>query len=92
MTGVHRQQHVERLGPADLADNDPSRSHAQGVADQVADADLAHAFHVLAAGLECNAVRQAPVQLQLRYFFHRDHAFVEPGDRGAQRVQQGGLA
>ena len=37
VAGVHRLQHVERLGAADLADDDPVGPHAQRVAHQVAD-------------------------------------------------------
>ena len=38
VAGVHRLEHVERLGAADLADDDPVGPHAKGVADEVADA------------------------------------------------------
>ena len=38
VAGVHRLQHVERLGAADLADDDPVGAHAQRVAHEVADA------------------------------------------------------
>ena len=44
--GVHRLQHVERLAGADLADDDAIGPHAQGVADEVADGDLARALGV----------------------------------------------
>ena len=37
VAGVHRLQHVQRLGAAALADDDPVGPHAQGVAHQVAD-------------------------------------------------------
>ena len=39
MAGVHRLHHVERLGAPDLADDNAVGSHAEGVADQLADAD-----------------------------------------------------
>ena len=35
---VEREQHVERLGAADLADDDPVGSHAQALAHEVAQA------------------------------------------------------
>ena len=43
---VHRLEHVERLGAANLADDDPVGAHAQGVPDELADLDLAAAFDV----------------------------------------------
>ena len=49
VTGVHRLEHVERLGSANLADDDPVGPHAEGVADELADADLAFALDVRAA-------------------------------------------
>ena len=33
---VHRLEHVQRLGAADLADDDPVRPHAERVADELA--------------------------------------------------------
>ena len=46
VTGVHRLEHVERLGAANLADDDPVGAHAQRVADELADPDLALALDV----------------------------------------------
>ena len=46
VAGVHRLEHVQRLGAADLADDDPVGAHAQGVPDELADADLALALDV----------------------------------------------
>ena len=42
---VHRLKHVERLAAPYLADDDPIRSHAQGVPNQVAHGDLPTPFH-----------------------------------------------
>ena len=50
VAGVHRLEHVERLAAADLADDDPVGAHAQRVAHQVADGDLALALDVRRAG------------------------------------------
>ena len=36
VAGVHGLEHVQRLGAAALADDDPFGPHTQGVADQVA--------------------------------------------------------
>jgi hypothetical protein len=41
MAGVHGIQHVEGFGATDLPHDDPGGSHPQGLADQLADADLA---------------------------------------------------
>ena len=57
VAGVHGLEHVERLGPAALADDDPVGPHAQGVADQVAGGDLALALDVGRAGLHPDDVR-----------------------------------
>ena len=46
MPGVHRLQHVERLGAAHLADDDPIRSHAQRIAHQIPLQDRASSFDV----------------------------------------------
>src|SRR5271170_3876546 len=46
MAGRHRLQHVDDLGAADFADDDPVGTHTQGVLDQVTLADLALAFDV----------------------------------------------
>ncbi len=52
VTRVHCLQHVESLGPSNLADDDPVRTHAQGVADEVADGHLTFPLDVLRPGLE----------------------------------------
>ena len=92
VAGVHRHQHVERLGATHLADDDAGGPHAQRIADQIADADLACTLDVLAAGLQCDAIRQAAIQLELGDLLHRHHALVESHNRSAERIQQGGLA
>src|SRR3954466_5945944 len=46
MAGVHRLEHVEALAPSALPHDDPVRTHAEGVADQVADRDRALALDV----------------------------------------------
>ena len=47
---------------------------------------------LLGAGLQRDAVRELPLELQLGYLFDGHHALVDRGDRGAERVQQGRLA
>ena len=50
VAGVHGLEHVERLGAAALADDDPVGPHAQGVAHQVAGVICALALDVRRAG------------------------------------------
>ena len=57
LAGRHRLEHVERLAGAALADDDPVGAHVQGVAQQVADRDLALALEVRRARLERDDVR-----------------------------------
>ena len=44
MSRVHGLEHVEGLTAADLADDDPIRSHPERVANQISDRDLAAAL------------------------------------------------
>ena len=44
MTGIHRLQEIERLGPAHFANDNSLRPHAQAVLDKVAHLDLADAL------------------------------------------------
>ena len=84
MAGVHGLEHVERLGAADLADDDPVGPHAQGVADELADADLALALDVRRARLERDHVLL--LELQLGRVLDRDDPLVARHER-RQRVQ-----
>ena len=74
MAGVHRLEHVERLGSADLADDDAVGPHAQRVAHEVADRDLAVAFGVLDARLQPQHVLL--VELELGRLLDRDEPIV----------------
>src|SRR5207302_92771 len=87
--GVHRLQHVQRLRTADLADQDPVGPHPKAVAEELADGQLALAFHIGWTVLEGDDVRV--LDLQLRRVLDRDHTLVgrdEPRDD----VQRGRLA
>ena len=81
---VHRLEHVERLGAANLADDDAVGAHAQGVADEVADRDLALALDVLRARFEPQRVLL--LELELGGVLDRDDA-VALGHRSRERVQ-----
>ena len=74
VTGVHGLQHVERFGAAALADDDAVGAHAQGVADKVADADLAGAFDVGRPRLQPHDVRL--IEQQLGRVFDGDDALA----------------
>ena len=89
VAGVHRLEHVEGLAAADLADHDPVRPHAQRVAHQVADGDLALALDVRRPALQPHHVLL--LELQLDGVLDGDDALVV-GDEGGQHVEQGGLA
>ena len=89
VAGVHRLQHVERLGAADLADQDSVRSHSQAVAKQLANRQLAFALDVGRTVLERDHVRV--VDLQLGSVLDGDHALVV-GDEARHHVQGGRLA
>ena len=52
VAGVHRLEHVDRLGAANLADDDAVGPHAQRVPDEVADANLALPLDVRRPRLE----------------------------------------
>ena len=62
MAGVHRLQHVEGLGAADLADDDAVGPHAQRVAHQVALGDLAAAFQAGGPGFQPHHMRLLQLQ------------------------------
>ena len=63
MPGVHGLQHVERLRAADLADQDPVGSHAQGVAHQIPDRDRGEPLDAGRPRLQAHDVRGLEVQL-----------------------------
>ena len=63
MAGRHRAEHVERLGAADLADDDAVGPHAQRVAHEAADRHLAAALERRRPRLEPDDVRLLQAQL-----------------------------
>ena len=63
MTGVHRLEHVERLGRSHLADDDAVGTHAQRVLHEVARHHLAAPFRVRRARLEADDVLLLQAQL-----------------------------
>ena len=60
---VHGLEHVQRLARTALPDDDPVGPHAQRVADELADRDLALALDVGRAGLEGDDVLLAELEL-----------------------------
>ena len=89
VAGVHRLEHVQRLGATDLADDDPVGAHSQGVADELADAHLSLALDVGRAGLEREDV--ILLKLELGRILDRDDALVVRHER-RQGVERRRLA
>ncbi len=89
VAGVHRLQHVDRLGAANLADDDPVGAHAKRVPYELPNPHLALAFDVRRAGLERDDMLL--LQLQLGRVLDRDDALVVRDEAG-QDVQQRRLA
>ncbi len=84
MAGVHRLQHVDRFFAADLAEDDPIRTHTEGVDYQLPLPHGALAFNVWRARFQPDDVLLA--QLQFRRIFNRDNAFAI-GNVGRKDVQ-----
>ncbi|CRI64972.1 hypothetical protein THIOKS12210017 [Thiocapsa sp. KS1] len=87
--GVHGLEHIQRFGPADLADHDAVRAHTQAVAHQIALGDLAAALDVGRAGLE--PYDMGLLKLQLGGVFDGDDTLVRGNETG-EDVEQRGLA
>ena len=89
VAGVHRLEQVEGLRPAHLADDDPFRSHAQAVPDEIAHGDLALALEIGRAGLETH--HMGLLQLKLGGVLAGDHPLLGIDEAG-QAVEQRRLA
>ena len=89
MPGIEGREEVERLHPADLADDDAIGPHPQRVSKQVADGHLPAALDARRPALEPDHMWLA--QAKLRRVLDRDHPFRWVDER-RQRVQQRGLA
>ena len=63
VAGVHRLQHIEGLGSATFADNDPIGPHAQAVDEQVANRDPSLPLDVGRPGFETHDMRLAQLKL-----------------------------
>ena len=89
MARVHRLKHVERLGSAALADDDSVGTHAQRVAEEVADSDLSRSLDIRRPRLETHDVRL--IEEQFGRVFDRDDSF---GIRQKRRenVEEGRLS
>src|SRR3569623_1847450 len=89
MAGVHGLQQVERLGSADIADDDAFWAHTQAVLDEVAHRALALALDVGRAGFEAHDMRL--LKLKFGRVFAGDDALVFV-DIVGQAIQQRGFA
>ena len=89
VAGVHGLEHVQGLAAANLADDDPVRAHAQGVADQIADGHLAASLDVGRARFQAH--HMGLLQRELGGVLNGDDALALRNHAG-QGVEEGGLA
>ena len=89
MARIHRLEHLERLGAANFADDDPVRTHAQRVSQQVALGDRVVAHHIGRTRLHLD--HMPLLQCQLQRIFDR-HDPLAPRDIRRERIQERGLA
>ena len=89
VAGVHGLEHVESLGAAALADDDPVGAHAQGVSNEVPHRHPTGSFGVGGPGFEPHDV--GPGQAQLGRVLDGHHALVVADD-GGKGVEQRRLA
>ena len=88
VAGVHGLEHVQGLGATALTDDDAVGPHTQGVADEVADADLAAALGVGRPGLQRDDV--GSLDLEFGRLLDRDEPLAVR-DEVRQDVQHRGL-
>jgi hypothetical protein len=89
VAGVHGGQQVERFGASDLADEQPVGPHAQGVAHEIPDGDLADAVGRRRTALEADHVRS--VETQFGGVLDGDDPLAG-WHRRSERVEECGLA
>ncbi len=89
MAGVHRLQHVERFGAANLADDDPVRTHPQRVAHERALIDLPAPLDIRRPRFERDDV--VLLQLEFGRILDGDDPFGVV-DHPGQRVEERRLA
>ncbi len=89
MPGVHRRQHVQRLGTTHLTDHDTVWAHPQAVAHQLTLANLPPPLDVRRPCFQSHHMRL--LQLQLGRVFDGDDALVMRNETG-QHIEHGGLA
>ena len=85
VAAVQRLQHVERLGAAHLADDDPVRAHPERVADELPDRDLALSLEVRRSALEPQDV--GLLEPKLRRVLDRDDPLAV-GDQRRKHVSR----
>jgi len=88
-SGVQSDEQVQRLGLAHLTDDDPRRSHPQGLLDQAAQRYLTCALETGLTALHAGHITER--DLQLEDLLTRDHALPCRDGRG-ETVEEGGLA
>ena len=87
--GVHRLEHVQGGGIADLTDDDPVRAHAKAVAQKLPDGQLAPSLDV--RGTELHRHEVGVTHLELGRVFDGDHPLLVR-DHRPEHVQGGGFA
>ena len=89
MTGVHGLQQVQHFAATHFTDDDAVGAHAQAVAQQIANADVAAAIKT--AGAAFQSYHMVVVECQFGGVFDGHNAFAG-GDKAGQCVEQRGLA
>ena len=89
VAGVHRLEHLVRLGAPHLADDDAVGAHAQGIDEEVAHRHLPGSFRADRPGLEADDV--GLLELELRRVLDGDEALAVR-DLPRQGVHERGLA
>ena len=76
MAGIHGLQHVEGFVAADLADDDPVRTHAEAVDQQLPLPHASQSFHIGRPGFEPHHV--LVFELQFGRVFDGDDPLASP--------------
>ena len=88
MAGVHGLQHVQRFAAADFADDNPVRTHTEGVLHQIPDGDLPFSFNVRRPSFQCHHV--GLLQTKFCRIFDGHDTFIVGNER-RNDIQGGGF-
>ena len=90
MTGIHGLEHIQRLSRTAFPYDNPVRSHAQGIDDQVTYGHLPTPLRISGPSLHPDHVSLRR-QLELKGILDGHHALIG-ADKTRERVQERGLA